>query len=67
MDKFNYVIARRWFDDSNQLSCYSYGATVFYGNMEDAMGALDFIRGKADEHGDDYEIYKISDKPLKID
>ena len=66
-NKFNYVIARKWFDDSNQLNCYTYHNTVFYGSLEDAKDQRYFIRGRADEHANEFEIYKISDEPLKID
>lgn len=68
MDEFNYVIARKWYPntDKNQLNCYSYGSTVFHGNMEDAQNTLEFIKGRVDEHQDEYEIYKISDEPLKL-
>jgi hypothetical protein len=68
MDKFNYVIARKWYPntDKNQLSCYSYGSTVFHGDMEHAQNTLEFIKGRDDEHADEYGIYKISDEPLKV-
>lgn len=67
-EQFNFVIARRWFKDKNQLSCYSYHNTVFYGNMEEALAQLEFIRGRADEDvADQYEIYKIGDTPIKSD
>ena len=66
MDEFNYVIARKWFDDGNQLCCYTYHNTVFYGTMEDAEDQLEFIKGRADEHADEYGIYKINDEPLKL-
>jgi hypothetical protein len=58
-DKFNYVIARKWHDDSNELCCYAYNTTVFYGDSEDAISTRDFIRGRAEDHNDEYEIYKI--------
>jgi hypothetical protein len=64
-NKFNYVIARKWFDDSNQLNCYTYHNTVFYGTMEDAEDQLEFIKGRADKNADQYKIYKINDEPLK--
>ena len=64
MEEFNYVIARKWFDDSNQLSCYTYHNTVFYGDLKDAQNTLEFIKGRADEHQDEYQIYKLSDEPL---
>jgi hypothetical protein len=64
-NNFNYVIARRWFDDSNQLNCYTYHNTVFYGDMEDAKNTLEFIRGRVDEKSDEYQIYKIDDNPIK--
>jgi hypothetical protein len=32
--------------------------------MEDAKNTLEFIKGRADENGDQYKIYKINDKPL---
>jgi hypothetical protein len=66
-DQFNYVIARRWRDDSNELCCYSYNNTVFYGDTKDAISTRNFIRGRADGHNEEYEIYKIEDKFLKID
>jgi hypothetical protein len=66
-DKFNYVIARRWYEDSNELCCYVYHNAIFYGNMEDAISTRDFIRGRGDGHKEEYEIYKIEDKFLKID
>ena len=66
MEEFNYVIARKWFDDSNQLNCYTYHNTVFYGDMKDARNTLEFIRGRADEDkAHEFEIYKIGDEPLK--
>jgi hypothetical protein len=64
MEEFNYVIARKWFDDSNQLNCYTYHNTVFYGDLKDAQNTLEFIKGRADEHQDEYQIYKLSDEPL---
>ena len=65
MDNFNYVIARRWYDDSNQLNCYTYFNTVFYGNIEEAREQLEFLRGRADEDKrDQYQIYKIDDNPI---
>ena len=63
-DKFNYVIARMWFHDNNQLNCYTYHNTVFYGTMEDAENQLEFIKNRAGENEDQYKIYKINDKPL---
>jgi hypothetical protein len=66
MNKFNYVIARRWDKEKNELSCYAFGATVFYGDLVDAKNTLEFIKGRAD--GDDkeqYQIYKINDEPIK--
>lgn len=64
MEEFNYVIARKWFNDSNQLNCYTYHNTVFYGDLKDAQNTLEFIKGRADEHQDEYQIYKLSDEPL---
>jgi hypothetical protein len=66
-NKFNYVIARKWFDDSNQLCCYVFHNTVFYGDLEDAKSTRNFIRERAEDHNDEYEIYKIDDNFLKID
>jgi hypothetical protein len=66
MDNFNYVIARMWFKDSNQLNCYTYHNTVFYGDMAEAKRMLEFIKGRAGENADEYEIYKISNEPLKL-
>lgn len=68
MEKFNYVIARWWHPntDDNRLCCYAYHNTVFHGTMEDAIATRDFIRGRVDDHADEYEIYKISDEPLKL-
>ena len=66
-NKFNYVIARKWFDDSNQLCCYTYHNTVFYGDMKDAIDTRNFIRGRADDHNDEYDVYIINDNFLKID
>jgi hypothetical protein len=63
--RFNYVIARRWYNKRNELSCYTFHTTVFYGNMKDANHTLEFIRGRADYNPEEYEIYKISDEPLK--
>jgi hypothetical protein len=63
--RFNYVIARRWCNKRNELSCYTFHTTVFYGNMKDANHTLEFIRGRADYNPEEYEIYKISDEPLK--
>jgi hypothetical protein len=63
--EFNYVIARKWFDNTNQLCCYSYHNTVFYGTMKDAQDTLEFIKGRADEKADEYLIYKVSDEPVK--
>ena len=64
-NKFNYVIARMWFHDNNQMNCYTYHNTVFYGDMEDAQNTLEFIKGRAEEDkADEYRIYKINDEPL---
>ena len=66
MEKFNYVIARMWFKDSNQLNCYTYHNTIFYGTMEDAKDQLEFIKGRADENiADEFCIYKVEDNPIK--
>ena len=69
MDKFNYVIARKWFPNTedNRLNCYTYHNTVFYGTIEEAIESRDFMRDRADVHANEFEIYKISDEPLKID
>lgn len=65
MDKFNYVIARMWFKDGNQMNCYTYHNTVFYGDMEDARNTLEFIKGRAGEDkSEQFRIYKIDDNPL---
>lgn len=65
MDRFNYVIARLWSKDKNQLNCYTFHTTVFYGDMEDAKNTLEFIRGRAEEENAlEYQIYKINDEPL---
>ena len=65
MDKFNYVIARLWSNKNNELCCYTYHTTVFYGDMKDAEKTLEFIKGRADEiNADEYRIYKINDEPL---
>jgi hypothetical protein len=66
MEQFNYVIARRWEKEKNQLNCFTYFNTVFYGDMGDARNTLEFIRGRADEDkAHEFEIYKIGDEPLK--
>lgn len=65
MYNFNYVIARKWFDDSNQLCCYTYHNTVFYGDIKDARDTLELIKNRADEYKDDYEIYIVNDQPIK--
>jgi len=66
MEKFNYVIARMWFKDSNQLNCYTYHNTVFYGTMEEAEEQLEFIKGRADANiADEFCIYKVEDNPIK--
>jgi hypothetical protein len=65
MNEFNYVIARKWFDNSNQLNCYTYHNTVFHGDIEDARNTLEFIKDRVDEDkADQYQIYKIDDKPI---
>ena len=65
MEYFNYVIARKWNEGENNLCCYTYGSTVFYCTMEEANDMLKFIRNRVDEHSNEYEIYKIENKPLK--
>lgn len=66
MEQFNYVIARRWDEEKNQLNCYTFHTAVFYGDIEDAKNTLEFIKGRADEDKvDQYQIYKINDEPLK--
>ena len=66
MDKFNYVIARRWDKEKNELSCYAFGTTVFYGNLVDAKNTLEFIKGRVDEvEKEHYRIHKINDEPIK--
>ena len=66
MDKFNYVIARRWYEDNNQLCCYRYHSDVFYGDINDARNTLEFIKGRADElEKEHYRIHKINDEPIK--
>lgn len=67
MEQFNYVIARKWFNDSDQLNCYTYHNTVFFGTLEDAIEQRDFIRGRAEEHADEFDIYKIDSEPIKLD
>jgi hypothetical protein len=63
-NQFNYVIARRWYNDNNQLNCYTYHNTVFYGDMKDAQNTLEFIKGRADKNSDEFQIYKIDDNPI---
>jgi len=66
MDKFNYVIARKWNDDSNELCYYRYLSDIFYGDIEDAKNTLEFIKGRADDDKkQQYQIHKINDKPIK--
>ena len=66
MDRFNYVIARLWSEEDNQLNCYTFHTTVFYGDIEDAKNTLEFIKGRADEDKvDKYQIYRINDEPLR--
>jgi hypothetical protein len=66
MDRFNYVIARLWSEEENQLNCYTFHTTVFYGDIEDAKNTLEFIKGRADEDNvDKYQIYRINDEPLR--
>jgi hypothetical protein len=65
MDKFNYVIARLWSKDENQLNCYTFHTTVFYGDMKDAKNTLEFIKDRADQDkAEEFQIYKINDEPL---
>ena len=65
MDKFNYVIARLWSKEENQLNCYTFHTTVFYGDMKDAKNTLEFIKSRADEDkAEEFQIYKIDDEPL---
>jgi hypothetical protein len=66
MDRFNYVIARLWSEEENQLNCYTFHTTVFYGDIEDAKNTLEFIKDRADEDKvDKYQIYRINDEPLR--
>lgn len=67
MDKFNYVIARLWSNKNNELNCYTYHTTVFFGNMKDAENTLEFIKGRTSEDPEpkEYRIYKINDEPLE--
>jgi hypothetical protein len=66
MDKFNYVIARLWSKDENQLNCYTFHTTVFYGDMKDAKNTLEFIKDRADQDkAEEFQIYKIDDEPLR--
>lgn len=65
MDKFNYVIARRWEKEKNQLSCYTFHTTVFYGDIDDARKTLEFIKGRADHKPEEYQIYVINNEPLE--
>lgn len=64
-NKFNYVVARRWENEKNQLSCYTFHVTVFYGDIDDARKTLEFIRGRADHKPEEYQIYVINDEPLE--
>jgi hypothetical protein len=64
-DQFNYVIARKWEKENNQLSCYTFHNTVFYGNIVDARKTLQFIKGRADHKLEEYEIYIVNDKPVE--
>lgn len=65
MDQFNYVIARRWEKEKNQLSCYTFHSTVFYGDIDDARKTLEFIKGRADDKPEEYQIYIINDEPTE--
>jgi hypothetical protein len=65
MVKFNYVIARRWEKEKNQLSCYTFHVTVFYGDIDDARKTLEFIKGRADHKPEEYQIYVINNEPLE--
>lgn len=66
MNQFNYVIARRWEKEKNQLNCYTFHNTVFYGDMQDAKNTLEFIKGRADEDkSEQFQIYIINDTPIE--
>jgi hypothetical protein len=55
-----------WSEEENQLNCYTFHTTVFYGDIEDAKNTLEFIKGRADEDKvDKYQIYRINDEPLR--
>lgn len=61
-ERFNYVIARPWDKDSDQLCCYmSYNNQVYWGTMKDAQGSLDYVINRMKEDGEpnDYRIYKV--------
>lgn len=61
--KFNYVIGKPWYNNSNQLNIYAYGSEVFYGTMKDAKNTLEFINGR-DDNGPN-KIYIISDDGIE--
>jgi hypothetical protein len=66
-EEFNFIIARPWYPNgpNNSLSSYAYGREVFHGTIKEAIEMRDFIRGRANEYSDEYEIYPISNEPLK--
>lgn len=57
--KLNYVIGRYWYDDSNNLCCYTLGSTVFHGTKEDADNMAKHITRRAN-NGETYKPYYIT-------
>jgi hypothetical protein len=60
-EKFNYVIARPWDEEDDELCCYMLcGNDVHYGTLEDAQDSLDYVLSQLeDEEPNDYRIYKV--------
>ena len=55
-NRINYVVARLWYENSNQLCVYAYGSEVHYGTIEDAENFKNFCEKNSKEK---YKIYKL--------
>lgn len=61
--EFSYCIGRPWYPAKvdSAICCYSYGSTVFHGNIDQANKMRDFINTQSDEK--DYQVYMLVKVP----
>lgn len=60
MKNKQFVIARYWNDDTNQLCIYAYGTQVQYGDEDHAEHFLNYVKEQKPEFADQYQIFWLN-------